>query len=74
MATSIFEDKAVKPTDDMINTAIAEAKPLWGKLQAHFVYIRTIQRGQLKEPYIALFMQVCIAVRFVPFGKSDCHE
>jgi len=35
MATSIFDNKAVTPTEDMVSTAIAESKPLWDKLQKY---------------------------------------
>ncbi|MCL2718249.1 MAG: DUF3788 domain-containing protein [Lachnospiraceae bacterium] len=35
MATSIFADKAVIPNEDMVNTALADKKPLWDKLQYH---------------------------------------
>ena len=35
MATSIFDDKAVMPTEEMVNAAIANTKPLWNKLQNH---------------------------------------
>jgi len=35
MATSIFDDKAVVPNDDMANAAIADTKSLWDKLKSH---------------------------------------
>jgi len=35
MATSIFDDKAITPTEDMVNAAIADTKLLWGKLKSH---------------------------------------
>ena len=35
MATSIFDDRAVIPTDIMVDTAIADNKLLWDKLQSH---------------------------------------
>jgi len=35
MATSIFDDKAVTPTEDMVSSAIGESKPLWDRLQSH---------------------------------------
>ena len=35
MATSIFDDKAIIPNDSMVETAIADTKPLWEKLQSH---------------------------------------
>jgi len=35
MATSIFDDKAVIPNDNMVDAAIADAKPLWEKLKSH---------------------------------------
>jgi len=35
MATSIFDDKTNMPTKDMVNTAIADTKSLWNKIQAH---------------------------------------
>jgi len=35
MATSIFDDKAVMPTEEMVNVAIADASLLWDKVQAY---------------------------------------
>ena len=35
MATSIFDDKTVIPSDDMVNTALADIKPLWDRLKSH---------------------------------------
>ena len=35
MATSIFDNKAIVPTDSMVDGAIADAKPLWDKLKSH---------------------------------------
>ena len=33
MATSIFDNKAIMPDDAMVKMALAEAMPLWNKLQ-----------------------------------------
>ena len=35
MATSIFDDKTITPTENMVSSAIGESKPLWDKLQSH---------------------------------------
>jgi len=35
MATSIFDDKAVVPSDSMVYEAIADKKPLWDKMKSH---------------------------------------
>ena len=35
MATSIFDNKAREPNDSMVEAALAEAMPLWNKLQSH---------------------------------------
>jgi len=35
MATSMFDDKAIIPTEDMVSAAIAGTKPLWDKLKPH---------------------------------------
>jgi len=35
MATSIFDNKAITPTEDMVSFAIGESKPLWDNLQSH---------------------------------------
>ena len=35
MATSIFDDKAITPTENMVSSVIGESKPLWDKLQSH---------------------------------------
>ena len=35
MATSIFDEKAITPTEDMVRSAIGETKRLWDKLQSH---------------------------------------
>ena len=35
MAVSVFSDKSVTPTDDMVRSAIGESRSLWDKLQSH---------------------------------------
>ena len=35
MATSIFDDKAVLPTDSMVDIAIADTKALWDTMKSH---------------------------------------
>jgi len=35
MATSIFDNKAITPTDEMVNLAIGETKLFWDKLQSY---------------------------------------
>jgi len=35
MAASIFNDKAIEPNDAMVETALADAMPLWINLQNH---------------------------------------
>jgi len=35
VATSIFTDKAVVPNDNMVDTVLADKKPLWDKLKSH---------------------------------------
>ena len=35
MATSIFDDKAVVPSDSMVEMAIADKKSLWDNLKSH---------------------------------------
>jgi hypothetical protein len=35
MATSIFDDKEITPTKDMVSSAISESKPMWDKLQSY---------------------------------------
>ena len=46
MATSMFDDKAITPTDDMVDLAIGESKPLWDKLQS---YVEENYQGLLSE-------------------------
>jgi len=35
MATSIFDDKAIIPDDEMVDTVIANTNGLWNKLKSH---------------------------------------
>jgi len=35
MATSFFDNKAVIPNDDMVDSVLADKKPLWDKLKLH---------------------------------------
>ena len=35
MATSIFTDKAIVPSDNMTDAVLADKKPLWDKLKSH---------------------------------------
>jgi len=46
MATSIFDDKAIMPTEDMVHSAIVDTKPLLDKLQG---YIKENYKGLTNE-------------------------
>jgi len=35
MATSIFDNSAITPTDDMVSLALADIKPAWDMLMSH---------------------------------------
>ena len=37
MATSIFDDKAIVPNDEMVGAALAETNEFWDKLKSHVI-------------------------------------